>query len=382
MTGHLLVGVAETASLDEPRRYLVDLVRELRSLDVSTQVAAFADGPVLDALDPFAEVHLVEPRRRRSIAALVEGRAHEVSSRAARALGALRTRTPLRRPDCIHLHGATAAPLLHLVPWPDVPVTLYSHPLDLSVAALDLHDRRELLERTTRFLVASPLAAGPLRIAGVDEHLIVDAPARVPAAPPLPPSAADHRRSRGRVGLPDDRPLMAVLPSPGWSELPDLTLALVWEVHRRIGPGVAATIWYGVPGADDVDRRWPVDHEVDHMGLGDLILSDAVADWEDLLETADVILLPSGSSAFLPGDFAEAAASAATPVLCWADHPRADEVARWNGTVAQRGDVAALAEPIATALATEVGLRHARSAVWRAANAALDQIAPVPVLVP
>lgn len=382
MTGHLLVGVTETATLDGPRRYLVDLVEELRSLDVSTQVAAFADGPVLDALAPIADVHLVEPLAQRSVPAVLEKRLRRLSPGAARVVERLRSRTGLRRPDCIHLHGALAAPLLHLVRAPGVPVTLYAHPLDRSVAALDPDDRRELLARTTRFLVASPLAAAPLRKAGVHEDLMVDAPAEVPTAPTFPPSVADHRRRRGRAGLPDDRPLVAVLPSPGWSDLPDLTLALVWEVHRRIGAGTAATVWYGVPDPAEVDRRWPVDHEVAHMGLADLILAGHPPGWDDLIETADLIVLPSGSATFLPDGFAEAAAVAATPVLCWADHPRADEVARWNGTVAPRGDVAALAEPIADALATEVGLRRARSATWRIVNAALDQIAPVPVLVP
>lgn len=385
MTRNLLVGIAETAALTPPREFLVALLSELATLDVSTQVVAFEDGPVLDALAPLAEVRRLRPLPRRSAAAVAQAgirRANPALAGRFQDLRTLRGRRDLDPPDCIHLHGALAMPLLRYVRSPDVPVTVYVHPWDYSIAGLPPRDRRELVARTERFLVADDSVVGPLLDAGVPADRIVAAPDVPPAAPEVPTATEARRGRRATLGLPADRPVVAILPAPGWSDLPDLTLALVWEVERRRAAGTVAMLWFGVPEPGAGDARWPIDHEVAHMGLTDLGVRSEVPTWDEVLEIADLVLLPAASADLLPDGFAESAVVAATPLLCWADHPRAEEVRRCGGTVAERGDVVGIATAIVDATASEASLRRARTAVWRGLTSALEQIVPLELAVP
>jgi hypothetical protein len=384
MTRNLLVGIAEVSEVSPPRQFLVDLVTDLRTLDVATQVATFADGPVVRALAEVAEVHALRPLRRRSPGAVAQGGVRRISPALAERVQDLRTwtgRRRLRPPDCIHLHGALAMPLLRYVRSP-VPVTVYVHPWDFSIAGLAPRDRRELIARTDRFLVADDSVVGPLLDAGVDPDRIVAAPQAVPTLPDLPPSAAARRRARADRGLPTDRPVVAVLPVPDWAAMPDLTLALAWEVERRRPAEAPEVVWFGVPHEGDGDRRWPIDHEVAHMGLSRLRLDATTPAWDDQVRLADAVVLPTEGPDPLPEGFAEDAVRLATPLLCWDDHPRADDVARWGGTVVERGDVVAMADRIVEAFGSPDDLRRVRYSSWSLLTAEIEHLVPVGVPVP
>lgn len=385
MTRHLLVGIAETAELSPPRQFLVDMLHDLRALDVQSQVAAFAPGPVVDALAQVADVCALTPLPRRSPAALVQAAARRVSPELALRVQDVRTwrgRRRLRPPDGIHLVGAKAMPLLRYVRSPDIPVTTYVHPWDYSIAGLPPRDRRELISRTRRFLVADDSVIGPLLDAGTPPERIVPIDSYVPPIPDRPPDAAQRAAERRSLGLPADRGLVALLPVPDWSLLPDLTLSLVWEVRRRLARPPAFA-WYGVPEPDDHERRWPIDHEVAHLGLDGLALVSADRPpWDELTRFADAIVLPSTGRDDLPVGFARLAARHATPVLCWSQHPRAREVAEWGGTVVPQGDVRAMADALASAFASPHAQRRARSAAWAPFTAAIETLIPVGVQAP
>lgn len=385
MTRNLLVGIAETAEVTPPRQFLVDLVRDLRELDVRTQVAAFAPGPVVDALAEVADVCELEPLPRRSPPALVQAAARRLSPELALRVQDVRTRQGRRRlrpPDAIHLVGARAMPLLRYVRSPDVPVTTYVHPWDYSIAGLPPRDRRELISRTRRFLVADDSVVGPLLDAGVPPERIMPAPDTVPPLPDLPPDATRRAAARAAHGLTADRGLVVLLRVPGWAELPDPTLSLVWEVRRRLGQP-PSFVWYGVPEPDDHDLRWPIDHEVAHLALDELeLVVDDRPPWDELAELADAVVLPSNAPDDLPVGFARLASRGATPVLCWDDHPRAADVAAWGGTVVPRGDVTAMADALATAFASPAAQREARSAAWAPFTAEFDALVAVGVQAP
>src|SRR5690606_23307455 len=128
---------AETAQVTPPRQLLVDLLQGLRPLGVRSQVAAFAAGPVADALAEVAEVRLLDPLPRRSPAALAQAAIRRLSPQLALRVQDVRSwkgRRSLRPPDAIHLVGAGAMPLLRYLRCPDTPVTVSVHPWDYSIA--------------------------------------------------------------------------------------------------------------------------------------------------------------------------------------------------------------------------------------------------------
>ncbi len=384
MTKRLLVGIADVAEVNAPRRYLLDVLTGLRALDVDVEVAAFADGPVLDELATLATVHRMEPLAHRTAGAAVQSAVGRVSPALAARVQDGRTRADRARlggdPDCIHLHGVWAMPVLRLVRSPDVPVTVYVHPWDHGIAGLPPRDRRHLVERADRFLVADDADAAALVSAGVDPARIEPAPELGTALPAPVPSAAARARARAAVGLPADGPVVAVPPVSDWAEMPDLTLGLAWEVQRRGGRAVPTMLWWGMPSGGE--RPWPLEHELTHLGLDRVHLVPDALDWDDAVELADLVALPLRSSLTLPDDFAATAARRATPLLCWEGHPQGDELARWGGTVVDRADVGAMADRICAATGDPAALRRARMASWRHVTAEVERLVPVGVETP
>lgn len=384
MTKRLLVGIADTTELNAPRQYLLDVLAGLRDLGVEVDVAAFADGPVLDELGHVATVHRLEPLAHRTAGAAVQTAAGRLSDALAGQVQDVRTRASRAllggEPDCIHLHGVWAMPVLRLVRSPDVPVTVYVHPWDHGILGLPPRDRRHLVERADRFLVADDSVVAQLLEAGVERSRIEPAPGLEDGLPDPVPSAAARARARAEVGLPAVGSVVAVPPVPDWADMPDLTLGLAWEVARRGGEAAPSVVWWGMPAPDE--RPWPLDHELDHLGLARVHLVPDELAWDDAVELADLIALPVRSSFTLPGDFAATAARRATPLLCWEGHPQGDELARWGGTVVERADVAAMADRINAAVADPAALRGARMASWRLVTAEVERLVPVGVETP
>ncbi|MCC5952429.1 MAG: hypothetical protein JJU45_10090 [Acidimicrobiia bacterium] len=383
MTRRLLVGIGETAEMTRPRQHLVEFLTSLRALEVQTQVATFADGPVNAALAAVAEVQRMQPLPPRSAPALAQSAIRRVSPAVARKVHDLRVRRRAQwidRPDAVHLHGALGSPLLDYVRSFDGPVTAFIHPWDFSVAGLPLRERRQFVARTDRFLVADDAVVEPLLAAGADPARIEPAPELASAVPAPPASSAERRRARTAAGVPADRPVVLMPPVPGWAALPDTTLALAWEVQRLGGPSGALLVWYGMPASGDPE--WPLRYDIDHMDLENVQVMEASPTWEEAVDIADVLVLPTAAVEGLPDGFAEVAARQATPLACWEGHPYADDVARWGGTVVAAGDVASMARSVWAMLATERARHRARSAVWSFVTVDAERVAPVRVPLP
>lgn len=390
MGPRLLVGVGRATELDEPRRRLLELLEGVVPLGVEVQVALFSDGPVRRDLEALADVRVLVPPPPRTAGGLVQAAARRISATLADRVHDARTRDDLawlHPPDGVLVHGPEAAPVLRYVRTPGVPVTTYAHPWDFSVAGLSPLDRDRLVARTDRYMAVDDAVAADLVAAGAD-------PARIecehhPYAIPDPPPSWDERaRRRADLDVPPDTTVVAVPPVADWVEAPDLTLAVAWEVERlaeRANPGSpwpGTVWWYGMPGAGQGEARWAVDFEVARMGLGSVRLSIAEPSWDDVVRVADLVVLPVRSTRALPEGFAETAARAACPLLCWEGHPSALEVERWGGTVVPRGDVAAMAARVHAATA-DPGARHAaREAVWRSTLGELERLVPLRVPLP
>lgn len=376
----LLVGVAQADLVNEPRRYLLELLDGLSAIGVDIQVALFDDGPVRRELEAVAEVRRMPELAHRSPLGLVQSLAGRAGPELADRVHDSRTaaaRRWIRPPDCIHLHGPLAVPLLRYVRSEQVPVTTYVHPYDFRIGGLPPADVQRVVSRTERFLVADDSVVEDLRAAGVD-------PARISPAPrplrfPAPtPSATTSRAARAELGLTEDHVVVAVPPVADWADAPDLTLALAWELERRAGPGAATILWYGMDGPD----RRPVAYDLDRMGLRGVRLAGDLPGGLDLLDLADVVVLPTRTTGDLPEDLAERAAAHRTPLLCWDGHPLAADVRRWAGFVAPRGDVEAMAERLHRLVTDPAALRGVRESCWRATLADVERIAPLEVPAP
>lgn len=381
MPTRLLVGVAEAEELTEPRRYLLDLLEQLGAHDVAIQVAMFDDGPIRRELEKVADVRVFTQPPARSPVGRLQAAARRVSPDLADQVHDVRARADLSwidSPDGIVIHGPKSAPLLRYVRDPAVPVITYSHHLDFSIAGLSGPDRDRLIARTDRYLVDRDSVAEDLASAGVDPHRIE----RAPAHPHIPPREADPSRGstlRARHGISPDAHVVGVPPVADWVDSPDLTLGVSWALERigRAGPEV---VWVGMPEAGQ--RRWPVDYDIDRMGLTSVSLVSDPFTWSELVALADVVVLPIRTDMELPADFALQASRQATPILCWEGHDRASEVARWDGTVVRRGDVDGMARRIWHLVADPKALHRARRVLWSRHVAAVERALPVEVPLP
>jgi len=381
----LLVGVAEAGELNEPRRFLLDHLELLAALGVEVQVAMFGDGPLRSHLEAIADVRVMADLPPRSPAGLVQSLARRVSPDLADRVHDVRASADLdwlKAPDCIHVHGPKAAPVLRYARDPAVPVTTYAHHVDFSIAGLQPLDRERLLSRTDRFFAADPEVAADLVAAGVDRGRI--GPARGdlqdPAPPPAPAVAVAQRREHL---FPPGRVVVGVMPVADWLDAPDLTLAVAWEVERLAGEGGKRgplLYWYGMPGAGE--PRWSVEFDIDRMGLESVRLDTARPEWAEVIDLVDLVVLPSRTTGSLPDGFAELAARHARPVACWAGHPDADEVERWGGTVVPLGDVSAMAAHVHRVCATREALHRAKEAAWQTTLADVERLTPLSIILP
>lgn len=383
MTTRLLVGVGQADEVGYPREYLLHVLAGLASFGVRVQVAMFGDGPLREVLEEVADVRLLPPLAPRSPGGLAQSVARRASPDLADRVHDLRTvaaRSGIEPPDGIHLHGPLAAPLLRYVRDPAVPVTTYAHPLAFSILGLSPLDRDRLLARTERFIAADDTVQGDLVAAGVEPARIDLAPSP-PPFPPFPVRAHERTAARLDAGLPAEGMVVAVPPVEDWVDCPDITLSLAWELQRLAGAAAPPTVlWYGMPA--EGDRRWPVDFDIDRMGVTSVQLSADLLEWEQLVAVSSVIVLPIRPTVPLPDDAIRMAAEAATPVFCWEGHELAGDIARWGGTVVPRGDVVGMAEGVWAAVEDEAALLRARSVPFRMEAAVVDRVLPVELPLP
>lgn len=351
-------------------------------MGVEVQVALFDDGPVRRELEAVADVRRMPDLARRSPLGVAESIARRADTGADDRVHDLRTaaaRRWLRPPDCIHLHGPLASPLLRYVRTPGVPVTTYVHPWDFRITGLPPRDQRRVVDRTDRFFTADDTVVGDLLAAGVDPSRIEPAPTTFLFPPPSVPASA-RARARARIGLDPTAVVVGVPPVVDWVDAPDLTLLLAWELERRLGPTAPTLLWYGMPTGGD--RPWPLVYDMDRMGLSSLHLAEELPVGIDLLDLVDVLVLPTRTTEELPEGLAERAAAHHTPLVCWGGHPLADEVVRWKGRVMPPGDVAAMATFLAELVVDPVVRRRLEQEAWSERLAEVERITPLAVPVP
>lgn len=388
----LLVGVAQADFLDErahPRAYLVEVLARLRDIGVEIQVAMFEDGPARVELERVADVRVIEPHPENTVVARLHGAARFVrAERLARRVGGVLRRDErrwIRPPDCVHLHGPLAESLLSYVPSRGIPVTVYAHPWDFSIAGLPTPQRDRLLQRADRFLAADDSVARDLVAVGVDPLKVERAPDPASAFPD--PHRRPERRESAReaLGLPAGAVVVAVPPVKDWVDEPDLTLGLAWELERLGAARAPSVLWYGMP--EDDARRWPVDFEMRRMGLDRVRVVSDELDWDDLSLVADAVVLPlrntGRSPTVMPAGFARDAAMRSGPLLfCWEGNDRAHEVGRWGGTVVRRGDVETMALQVWGRLKDPAVRREAYRERWTVAMAEVERAFPLGVASP
>lgn len=374
--GRLLVGVGQTSKRDEPRRYLLELLSGLAAIGVHTQVAVLSDGPARRELQGVADVRVMAPPRPRAPAGLAESLVRRVDPGRAEDVHDWRTRSHRRwiqQSDCIHLNGPQAAPLLRYVKALDVPVTTYVHPHDFHITGLQPGDRERLLSRTLRFLVADERTGEDLIANGVDRGRIELTPDPL-IFPSLPPADSLLSAARSALNLPAGIFVVGVPPVPDWIDAPDLTLALAWELQRRRGAKAPHLVWYAMP--DDDARRWPVEYDIERMGLANVRVVKALPRSIDPFDLVDAIVLPSHTTQPVPDLFVTWAAAHGTPVLCWDGHPLADDVRGWTGGVVAQPDVEAMADEVLRLAEDTTYRRQKERKGRRSIVAELERIVP------
>lgn len=377
----LLVGVGRAEEGAPGRDYLVELLAGLAALGVHTQVAVLHPGAVRTDLTTVADVRKMVSATPRSPAGLGETVASWLHPRLQAKVHESRLgpdRLWLQPPDGVHLNGPEAVPLLEHLPT-NLPLTTYVHPDDFNIAGLQPSERARLISRTERFLVAEDRAGDDLITNGVE-------PSRVGRAPdplifPLPAVDSSVRAAaRSALALPPHAFVIGAPPVPQWVDAPDLTLALAWELERR-RPGEAPhTFWYGMP--TDADRRWPVEYDIERMGLTSVALRGDLPPSVDLFDVVDVVVLPTHTTAPLPDLFVARAAARGIPVLCWSGDALAEEVRGRSDGVVEQPDVSAMADRILT-LAEDADERDRAARRCRTTvTAELERIVPLTVPLP
>jgi hypothetical protein len=274
--------------------------------------------------------------------------------------------------------------LLRYVRSPEIPVTTYVHPWDFSILGLSPLDRRRLLERCQRYFVADDAVVDDLLAAGVDATRIERAPdpLRFPP-PPVPPHRLAAERTAGRTAL--DLPLEDVIVGiPGvvdWVDAPDLTLALAWELERQVGKAAPTIAWYGMPKFEDRERRWPIEFDMERMGLRSVRMLEDLDDAEPY-EVFDILVLPLRTTEPLSELLVATAALRGVPVFCWEGHALAEAVRRWGGVVVERADVRAMGSLLLRVTGDPVELRRAGQQGWLAAMGDVERVVPLSVPAP
>jgi hypothetical protein len=378
-----VVGIAEADDFATRRATLVSLLEGLGALGVQVKIAWLGDGPAPGELTELGEVRtLAPPPSRRSALGVAGAVARRVGSDLEDTVHDLQSRKDLAwldDPDALHLSGVRAVRLLHLLRRPTLPVVTWVHPHDFSIAGLSPADRDVLRARTRRFLLADGASGADLLDAGVPADHLERAPATV-RFPPTPPTVDERRQRRAATGLPADRAVVAVAPVPDWFEAPDLTVSLAWELRRRRGPDAPHLYWYGMPAHGEA--RWALDADLARLGLDHVHVVTEVPSTEDLVEFADVVVVPSRPDAPAGTPDAAVLRDHLVPMLCWHDSSVADEAARWPGPLVPYPEVGPMVDAVLDLVEDTPERRRARNVRWRSLMAEVERFAPLEVPAP
>lgn len=174
-----------------------------------------------------------------------------------------------RRARVVYVNTASPATLrvLALVPGSAV-VMAHVHEMEVALRyQLDEAERRLLLDRPDRFVVASQAVADNLS----QNHGV--APDRIEVhhefvEPVSPVSDRDRGRLREERGIAADAFVVGASGMTEWRKGPDLFVRLAHEVRRRTDRPLAF-VWVG--GATTGPEWWPLDHDARHLGVDDIV---------------------------------------------------------------------------------------------------------------
>ena len=204
----------------------------------------------------------------------------------------------------------------------------------------------------------------------VADHLVVEhevAPGRIAVhhelVVPVPPVPVGERAARRRaLGLDPDALVVVGSGRLEWRKAPDLFVALAARLTERVEAPVQL-VWVG--GDTTGPDLWPLDHEVRHLGLEDVVrfVGEVVrpGDW---FAVADVFAQVAREDAY-PIACLEAA-SAGVPLVTFDTGGMVEFAARGGGVVVGYPDVEAFADEVVAL----VGDADRHAALGRAAAAA------------
>ncbi len=247
-----------------------------------------------------------------------------------------RRRIGTRPTDLVVLNGATADGVRLLRTLPEAPTALVGHELSTGwMGNLDADDRRLLLSRVRAVLAVSEAVRDyVVDHHGVDPETVTVVPPPVDPPGPLPKRGGDDTRCVVVGGGVAD-----------WRKAPELFVTAAHHC-RRLAPEVDWRFrWFG-GGTGDDPARWPLEFEVDRLGLSDVVtFTGPVTDPSGEFANADILLSTAKEDA-APLVTAEGAGWG-LPVVAFDSGGVTELIAAGGcGTVVAYPDVVGLAEAV------------------------------------
>lgn len=248
-----------------------------------TEVVLARPGELSEEYERWCSVRTarLDLRSPEQVVARVAGRFGGARLQRASMIAATRIRVGAGTPSLVVVNGATSGGVELLRSLPDAPTALVAHELSTGwMSNIDVDDRRLLLSRTSSVLAVSHAVRDYLTgHHGVDPSIItvvpppVDAPAETPVR-----ATSDHRCVVVGGGVAD------------WRKAPELFVTLAHHC-RRLAPEVDWEFrWFG-GGTGSDPARWPLHHEVDRLGLGDVVtFTGPTSDPTTEFDRADVLV--------------------------------------------------------------------------------------------
>lgn len=381
--------VGHGADRTGPPVFLANFQRWLSThTDLDFATVLTRGGPLLDAYRRWGPVRVLDPRWTLA-RVLQQGAVRAGRPDAAAAIRAGRDRGHLRRWRAAPLvYVNTASPAtLRVLATVDPTATVVAHVHELEVALryqLDPAERALLLERPDHYVAASQAVADNLVLThGVPADRVAVHHEFVDPVEPVAGNARAHLRRA--AGIDADAFVVVGSGMTEWRKGPDLFVALAAELCRRHDRPMIF-LWVG--GATEGPTWWPLDHEVRHRGVQDIVrflgAQDDPGAWFRL---ADAFALTSREDAFPLA--ALEAATAEVPVVTFDTGGMVELVAAGGaGAVAPYPDLGAMADVLArwagdeegrrreaTTLSTHVRAHHLTEVAAPALHAALLDLA-------
>jgi glycosyltransferase involved in cell wall biosynthesis len=339
--------VSHEATRTGAPRFLLHFLTWLRDDPrVEFEVLLRRGGPMLEAFEALAPVHVLDDRRPDSWPARFErefarGPLQRPVQRAMLSQRKRRIRH-LRDFDLIYLNSAVSAGALHAIPQQGELLISHLHELETGIehSLYGPGDREQLFGRSDRFVAAADCVADCLvEMHGVPAEKVkrhyefLDPPAPQPRDEAL----------LARLGIPENAHVVGAMGTVEPRKGPDLFLALAKQLEVKGDGRPVHFIWLGPPPA--VHWQWPMETEIRRAHLTEIVhLTGEQPDPFPYLALLDVFVLASRED---PYPFAcLEAASMGKPIVAFDSGGMSEFLAQGGGFVIPHLHVAEMASRV------------------------------------